>query len=98
MALTGRQLKGLAGEVRRVVKPHGLHVYIVRNTTDPHYGTGLHRGEDMYEVGGFMVHFFSKAQVEQLAKGYAIVSLDAFAEGALPRKLLRVTLRKPGGV
>jgi SAM-dependent methyltransferase len=98
LALTSRELEGLAGEVRRVVKPHGLHVYTVRNTNDPHHGTGLHRGEDMYEVGGFIVHFFSKAKVQQLAKGYEIVSLDEFAEGELPRKLFRVILKKPGGV
>ena len=48
----------------------------------------------MYEVGGFIVHFFDKEKVERMAKGYEILSVDPFEEGKLPRKLFRVTLRK----
>ncbi len=94
MALTTAELEFLSSEVRRVLRPNGLHIYTVRHTNDPHYGTGIHRGEDMYEVGGFIVHFFSRQKVERLAKGYEIVSVDEFEEGKLPRKLFRVTLRK----
>lgn len=94
MALTTQQLDGLSQEVRRVLKPGGLNVYTVRHTNDPHYGTGIHRGEDMYEVGGFIVHFLSLEKVQHLASGYEIVSIDEFEEGGLPRKLYRVTLRK----
>ena len=94
MALTTPELEHLSNEVRRVLKPGGLHVYTVRHTKDPHYGTGIHRGEDMYEVGSFIVHFFSLEKVQQLATGYEIVSIDEFEEGGLPRKLYRVTLRK----
>jgi SAM-dependent methyltransferase len=50
------------------LKPGGLRVYTVRHTGDPHRGSGIHRGEDMYEVGGF-IHFFSLAIVHQLATG-----------------------------
>jgi SAM-dependent methyltransferase len=57
MALTTRELESLVREVRRVLKPHGLSVYTVRNTDDKHYGKGIHRGEDLYEVDGFIVHF-----------------------------------------
>lgn len=49
----------------------------------------------MYEVGGFIVHFFSREKVEQLARGYEVVRLEEFEEGGLPRKLFVVTLRKP---
>jgi SAM-dependent methyltransferase len=94
MALTTAQLEFLAGEVRRVLKSGGLSVYTVRHTGDSHYGKGIHRGEDMYEVGGFIVHFFSREKAEQLAKGFEIVSIDTCEEGELPRKLFRVTLRK----
>ena len=95
MALTTPELMRLSGEVRRVLKPGGLCVYTVRHTKDPHYGTGIHRGEEMYEVGGFIVHFFSLAKVHQLARGYEVVGIDEFEEGGLPRRLYRVTLRKP---
>lgn len=93
MALTRQQLESLASEVRRVLRPGGLHVYTVRTTEDAHYQTGIHRGENMYEVDGFIVHFFSREMVDHLAKGYEILSVENFDEGKLPRKLYRVTLR-----
>ena len=94
MALTGAQLHFLSEEIRRVLKPGGISVYTVRHTGDTHYKTGIHRGEDMYEVGGFIVHFFSRKKVESLAKGYDIISISEFEEGELPRKLFLVMLRK----
>ena len=94
MALTNSELEFLAAEVRRVLKPAGLCIYTVRHTGDPHYRTGIHRGGDMYEHDGFIVHFFSKEKVEHLAEGYELMSIDEFEEGELPRKLFRVTLRK----
>lgn len=95
MAITIPQLEILSQEIRRVLKPGGVNIYTVRHTGDLHYGTGMHRGEDIYEIeGGFIVHFFSRQKVEQLAEGYKIVSIDDFEEGGLPKKLFRVTLRK----
>ena len=94
MALTTTELEHLSQEVWRVLKPGGLNVFTVRHTGDAHYGTGVHRGEDMYEVGGFIVHFFTREKVDRLAAGYEVIAIDAFEEGGLPRKLLRVTLRK----
>ncbi|AKB79894.1 Methylated-DNA--protein-cysteine methyltransferase [Methanosarcina horonobensis HB-1 = JCM 15518] len=95
MALTTDELEFLCSEIRRVLKPGGLNVYTVRHTGDAHYGTGVHRGEDMYEIaGGFIVHFFSKEKIEHLAKGYEGFEIEEFEEGELPRKLYMVTMRK----
>ncbi len=94
MALTTTELERLSREVWRVLKPAGLNVYTVRHTSDAHCGTGVHRGEEMWEVGGFIVHFFNREKVIHLAKGFEIVAIDEFEEGGLPRKLFRVTLRK----
>ncbi len=95
MALTAVDLEFLSDEVWRVLKPAGINIYIVRHTVDSQYGTGIARGEDIYESGsGFIVHFFSRDTVEHLAKGFDILSIDEFEEGTLPRKLFRVTLRK----
>ena len=95
MALTTVDLERLSREVWRVLKPGSLNVYTVRHTGDPQYGTGIGRGDDMFESsGGFTVHFFSRDKVEHLARGFDILSLDEFEEGALPRKLFWVTLRK----
>jgi hypothetical protein len=41
------------------------------------------------------VHFFDRPKVEWLAKGYEIVGIEEFEEGQLPRRLFRVTQRKP---
>lgn len=94
MALKTVDLEFLSSEIRRVLRPHGLQFYTVRHTSDPDYGTGIHRGEDLYEVGGFIVHYFSREKVEHLAKGFEILSIEEFTEGQLPRKLFQVTLRK----
>jgi SAM-dependent methyltransferase len=94
MALTTEELERLAAEVRRVLRPGGLQVYTVRTTTDADYGTGIDRGDDMYEVGGFIVHFFSRELVERLASGFELLEVAEFEEGALPRRLFRVTLRR----
>lgn len=94
MALTTAELEFLANEVRRVLKPGGICMYTVRHTGDAHYGKGIHRGEDMYEVGGFIVHFFSRDQVLRMGKGFEMLAIDEFEEGPLPRKLFRVTMKK----
>lgn len=92
------ELERLAGEVLRVLKPGGLHVYTVRHTGDPYCRTGIQRGEDTYEIGGFIVHFFDRAKVRRLAAGYDVLDIHEFEEGILPRRLFRVTLRKVTGV
>lgn len=95
MAITTSELQFLSDEIRRVLKPQGLNIYTARHTGDPLYGTGKHRGEDLYEIaGGFIVHFFSKEKVKYLSKGYQIISIDEFKEGVPPKQLFRVTLRK----
>lgn len=95
MALTSSELEFLSKEIWRVLKVEGLNFYTVRNTMDANYRTGIHRGEDMWEIGkGFIVHFFSEEKIARLAKGYEIVDVEEFEEGELPKKLFAVTLRK----
>jgi hypothetical protein len=92
MPITNAEVERLSQEIRRVLKPGGMNVFTVRHT---HFGTGIHRGEEMYEVGGFIVNFFDRAKVERVSQGYELLSVDEFEEGGMPRKLFRVTLRKP---
>ena len=96
MALTTPELERLAAEVHRVVRPGGLVVYTVRHTGDAHYGTGTPHGDGMYEHGGFIVHFFDRGLVDRLATGFGLLDVTEFSEGALPRRLWRITMRKPG--
>ena len=94
MALTTAELDALSRDILRALRPGGLCVYTVRNTSDPDFGRGIHRGDALYENQGFIVHFFDRAKVERLARGYQLVSVDEFEEGKLPRRLFRVVMRK----
>jgi hypothetical protein len=94
MALATNELDLLADQARRVLRPERLHVYTVRNVDDAHCGAGVSLGDGMYENGGFIVHFFDRALVERLAVGCSILEVHDFDEGALPRRLWRITLRK----
>ncbi|MCX5833935.1 MAG: class I SAM-dependent methyltransferase [Deltaproteobacteria bacterium] len=94
MALTTAELERLSGEIRRVLRPGGINVYTVRHKGDAHFGRGIHRGEDMYEMGGFIVHFFDREKVRHLSAGYDILAIDELEEGELPRKLFMVTMKK----
>jgi SAM-dependent methyltransferase len=95
MALTTPELEHLSADLRRAVRPGGLVVYTARTTGDAHYGTGIPRGDDMYEHGGFIVHFFDRALIDKLASAFELVDVAEFIEGDLPRRLIRVTMRVP---
>ena len=94
MALTTKELQFLSDEILRVLKNGGVNIYTVRHTGDGDYKNGIHRGEDLYENDGFIVHFFSKEKVKQLSNGFDIVNIENFEEGKFPRKLFHVTLKK----
>lgn len=91
MALSTNEIHALLAEIRRVLRPGGILVYTVRHTGDAHYGTGISYGDDIYEHGGFAVHFFPRRLVDELAQGWQLIEVHPFEEGELPRRLWRVT-------
>lgn len=91
MALTTAELLTLKAEVARVLRPGGLHNYTVRHVGDAHCGQGTSHGDDRWESGGFVVHFFDRALVDQLAAGFDVLDIADFEEGELPRRLWRIT-------
>ncbi len=95
MALTTTQIHALMNEIGRVLRPGGALVYTVRHTGDVHYGTGISHGDDIFEHGGFAVHFFDRALVEDLAAGWDLAEVEPLEEGELPRRLWRITQTKP---
>ena len=68
-----------------------MFVYTVRHTGDAHYGAGTFHGDDIWEHGGFAVHFFTRDLVDALADGWSLNEIHAFEEGGLPRRLWRIT-------
>jgi SAM-dependent methyltransferase len=94
MALSTREIHTTVDEIRRVLRPGGTFIYTVRHTGDAHYGVGNLHGDDIFEHGGFAVHFFSRQLVDALADGWVLDDVYAFEEGDLPRRLWRVTIIK----
>jgi len=94
MALSTAQLKYLNSEICRILKPGGINIYTVRHTEDGDYKNGTHRGEDLYENDGFIVHFFSEEKVRKITDGFNVINIEKFEEGKFPRKLFRVILEK----
>lgn len=95
MALSTKEIHAAVGEVRRVLRPGGVFVYTVRHTGDAHYGAGTAHGDDIFEHGGFAVHFFPRHLVDDLADGWTLDEVHAFEEGDLPRRLWRITQTLP---
>ena len=94
MALTNQDLKDLNQEILRVLKKDGFNVYTVRNHMDGDFKKGMHRGEDMYEMNGFIVHYFSENKIKSLLNGFTNISIENFDEGSFPRKLSLVINKK----
>ena len=94
MALTTSDLESLNKEIHRILKPGGINIYTVRHTNDGDYNKGIHRGEDMYENDGFIVHFFSKNKINSLLDGFMNLEITSFEEGSFPRKLNFVANKK----
>jgi SAM-dependent methyltransferase len=94
MALTTAEIERLVAEVGRVLRPEGLFVYTVRTTADAHFGVGADHGDDRWEMGGFIVHFFDRPLIDRLATGWELVDVVEYEEGKLPRRLAAVTMRR----
>ena len=94
MALTQKDLDKLNSEIHRILKSGGINIYTVRNTDDGDYKKGIHRGEDLYEIDGFIIHFFSKDKILNLTSGFKNISIDYFEEGSFPRKLYFICNKK----
>ena len=94
MALTSLEIESLNNEIFRILKPGGINIYTVRHINDGDYKKGIHRGEDLYENDGFIVHFFSKEKVKSYLNGFQNVIIENFEEGKFPRKLYFVCNKK----
>lgn len=94
-ALSTGEIRALAGEVRRVLRPGGTFVHTVRHTDDAHGGGGIPHGCDSREHGGSAGRFLPRDLADALAEGWTLDEVHAFEEGDPPRRLWRVTQSLP---
>ena len=94
MALTESDLEELNKKIHLKLKADGINIYTVRNTSDGDFKKGSHIGENLYEMNGFIVHFFSDEKIKKLLKGYKNIDIIKFDEGNFPRRLSMVINRK----
>ena len=95
VAITGTNGKTSAASIiYEVLKKEGFNIYTVRNHMDGDFKKGTHRGEDMYEMNGFIVHYFSENKIKNLLDGFTNISIENFDEGSFPRKLSLVINKK----
>ena len=94
MALSNSDLENLNDEIYRVLMVGGINIYTVRHINDQDYKNGIHRGEELYENDGFIVHFFSKEKIKKISKGFKVLNIENFEEGKFPRKLFFVEIKK----
>jgi SAM-dependent methyltransferase len=71
MEFEWKELEFIFEEVRRVLRNDGYHFFSVRNQNDKFYGKGIKKGE-IYEIHNFRIRFFSKEEIEKLAKEFKI--------------------------
>ena len=87
-------MKFMFQEIRRVLKNDGFDFFSVRNHNDRSYGQGRKIDNDIYDLNGFQIRFFTKQHVRALVKraGFEILDIrEAYEE---PVTLYLVSTRK----
>ncbi len=64
MNFTDEELKFLFIESRRVLKNNGLLYFSVRSDKDAQYNKGKRIDNNIYEINGFQIRFFTKSQIK----------------------------------
>jgi SAM-dependent methyltransferase len=76
MLFTWEQLKFMFQEIRRVLKHDGFNFFSVRNHNDKSYSQGKKIDNDIYDINGFQIRFYTKQHVKALVKGEGFEILD----------------------
>ncbi|MGA9219201.1 MAG: hypothetical protein WBZ50_11215 [Nitrososphaeraceae archaeon] len=66
MRFTDDQLKYLFVEVNRVLKDGGLNLFSVRSENDAMYKKGTEVEENIFDINGFEIRFFTKSDLENI--------------------------------
>ena len=85
MKFTDDQLKKLFAELKRVLKNGGLNLFSVRSDNDAMYRKGAKVEENIYDINGFQIRFFTRSDVENIliSTGFtAYKIMEAYEEPA----------------
>jgi hypothetical protein len=81
-------------EIKRVLKHDDFNFFSVRNHNDKSYGHGRKIDNDIYDINGFQIRFFTKQQMKALVKGERFEILDIKEIYEEPVTLYLVSTRK----
>jgi SAM-dependent methyltransferase len=94
MHFTWEQLKFMFQESRIILKHDGFNFFSVRNDNDKSYGQGKKIDNDIYDINGFQIRFFTKQHVMALVRGVGFEILDIKEMYEEPATLYLVSTRK----
>jgi hypothetical protein len=66
-------LQSIFLEIKRVLKPNGFNFFSVRNVYDKLYGKGEKVDEEIYDLNGFQVRFYTEQDIVDLTYGFEIL-------------------------
>jgi len=92
MRFSSDELKFILSEVKRVLKDNGFHFFSVRNHNDKFYAKGTKVDDDVYDINGFQIRFFTRQEIEDLLAGFKILEIKEDYED--PVTLYLVSTRK----
>lgn len=70
MRFTDDELRSLFKESNRVLKNNGLLYFSVRSDKDVFYNKGKKIDNNIYEINGFQIRFFTKRQIQSFLENY----------------------------
>ena len=73
MRFSHEDLHFIFSEINRVLKPKGFNFFSVRNQNDKSYGRGVEIEKGIYDINGFQIRFFTKKEIQDIAKGFEIL-------------------------
>ena len=94
MGFKYQDLQDLFKEVNRTLKNNGFHCFSVRSDSDKFYRKGKETDSGVFEINGFHIRFFTKKEIQDLAREHNFVIDEIVEEYEEPVSLYLVTSRK----
>ena len=98
MGFKYHDLQDLFKEVNRTLKNNGFHCFSVRSDNDKFYRKGKEIDSGVFEINGFHIRFFTKKEIQDLAREHNFVIDEIVEEYEEPVSLYLVTSRKISGL